>query len=117
MNKQMFFDSLDSLYSWVKKKRYLGWDPYDGLSGRISRKFADKRLLNIAMIQLNLYSPVNLRPLFGIQKGCSNKALALFSRSYLYLYAITGLEEFKVEAKTILKILERQNISNNPKDF
>jgi len=117
MNKQMFFDSLNSLYSWVKKERYLGWDPYDGLSGKISGKFADKKLLNIVMIQLNLYSPVNLRPLFGIQRGRVNKALALFSRAYLYLYAITYREEFKIEAKTILKALERQNISNSTNKF
>jgi len=115
MDTQMFWDSLNSLYSWVKRERYLGWDPYDGLSGEISRKFADKKLLNIATIQLNLYSPVNLRPLFGIQKGRANKALALFSRAYLYMYATTGREEFKIEAKAILKALEGQNISNNHK--
>ncbi|AEC51936.1 hypothetical protein PNA2_1020 [Pyrococcus sp. NA2] len=117
MDTQMFWDSLNSLYSWVKRERYLGWDPYDGLSGKISRKFADKKLLNIAIIQLNLYSPVNLRPLFGIRKGRSNKALALFSRAYLYLYSITGSEEFKIEAKTILNALEEQNISNDNRKF
>ncbi|MGQ4892550.1 MAG: hypothetical protein ACP6IP_08690 [Candidatus Njordarchaeia archaeon] len=117
MNKQMLFESLNALYSWVKKEKYVGWDPYDGLSGRISRRFTDKKLLNIAMIQLNLYSPVNLRPLFGIQKGCSNKALALFLRSCLHLYTITNHEKFKVEAKTILKLLERQNINNNTTKF
>ena len=114
---KMLLDSINSLYSWVKKERYLGWDPYDGLSGEISRKFADKKLLNIAIIQLNLYSPVNLRPLLGIQKGCSNKALALFSRAYLYLYATTEREEFKFEAKVLLKELEKQNISSNINKF
>ncbi|MFA4646586.1 hypothetical protein P8X24_04895 [Pyrococcus kukulkanii] len=101
----------------MKKEKYLGWDPYDGLSGKISGKFANKRILNIAVIQLNLYSPLNLRPFFGIQKGCANKALALFSRGYLYLYAITDREEFKIEAKTLLKALESQNISNSINKF
>jgi len=114
---KMLLESINSLYLWVKKERYLGWDPYDGLSGEISRKFADKKLLNIAIIQLNLYSPVNLRPLLGIQKGCSNKALALFSRAYLYLYATTEREEFKFEAKVLLKELEKQNISSNVNKF
>ncbi|WP_240910682.1 hypothetical protein [Thermococcus sp. MV11] len=95
----------------------MGWDPYDGLSGDISRKFTDKKLLNILMIQTNLYSPINLRPLFGIQKGRANKALALFSRAYLYLYALTGYEEFKIEAKYLLKELEEQNICYDSHKF
>jgi len=117
MNTQMLWNSLNSLYLWVKREKYIGWDPYDGLSGEISRKFADKRMLNIAMIQMNLYSPLNLRPLFRIQKGSANKALALFSRAYLYLYSITGHEEFKIEAKFLLKKLEEQNISNEGHKF
>ncbi|NJE30329.1 hypothetical protein E3E38_04580 [Thermococcus sp. 18S1] len=117
MDTQIVWDSLASLYSWVKREKYLGWDPYDGLSGDISQRLANKSVLNIAMIQLNLYSPVNLRPLFGIQKGRANKALALFSRAYLYLYSITNDEDFKLEAKVLLRILESQNISNDKNKF
>ncbi len=117
MDTQILWDSLRSLYSWVKKERYKGWDPYDGLSGEISRKFADKRLFNILLIQLNLYSPINLRRLFGIQKGHSNKSLALFSRAYLNVYALTKYEEFKIEAKIFLKMLEKRNLSADNKTF
>ncbi|NJE11146.1 hypothetical protein [Thermococcus sp. MAR1] len=117
MEQGLLWKSVDSLYSWVKKEKYRGWDPYDGLSGNISQRFAHKKLLNIALIQVNLYSPLNLRPLFGIRSGRSNKALALFSRAYLYLYSMTGLEEFKIEAKGLLKQLENQNLSKNKDKF
>ncbi len=116
-NQQLIWNSLESLYHWVKRERYLGWDPYDGLSGEISRKFANKKLLNIAMIQLNLYSPVNLRPLLGIKKDRANKAIALFSRAYLGLYGATGDPVFRIEAKKLLKELADKNISGNKDQF
>jgi len=117
MGTQMFWDSFNSLYSWVKRERYLGWDPYDGLSGEISRKFADKKLLNIVMIQLNLYSPINLRPILKIEKNRANKSSALFSRAYLHMYKTTKDSNFKIEAGRLLKELANKNLLKGKKQF
>ena len=29
--KAILWESIDSLYNWVKKEKYYGWDPYDAL--------------------------------------------------------------------------------------
>ncbi|KPU63857.1 hypothetical protein EP1X_01265 [Thermococcus sp. EP1] len=117
MSNDILWRSVNSLYLWVQKEKHQGWDPYDGLSGEVTQKVANKKWLSILILQLNLYSPVNLRPMFRIKKGCANKARALFSRAYLNLYSLTGDKNFKIEAKTILKKLETQNLSKNKDEF
>lgn len=50
MENQVIRDSLSSLYHWVKREKYLGWDPYDGLSGEVSKEIADKGILKLLTI-------------------------------------------------------------------
>lgn len=106
---ELIKNSINSLYFWVKKEKYKGWDPYDWLLSPVSSKLP--KFLNFVLMQLNVYSPINFRPLFDIKKGRSNKALALFSQAYLNL----GFEspEFKEEAKRLLSILEKNKIKTN----
>lgn len=74
------------LENYVAKENYRGWDPYDALcSKRIPKSFLKNKLFAMLLIQLNLYSPINFRTILKINKGTSNKALALFSRSYFIL--------------------------------
>lgn len=116
LSTRAIMDSLKLLDQWIKKEHYLGWDPYDGLSG-ILRRFENKRFLNTLILQANLYSPVNFRPLLGVKKACHNKALALLSRSYLMLFQITGDTGYKSEAEKLLKILIRNDLSGNDREF
>ena len=106
------WDLVFSLYSWVKKEKYHGWDPYDWLYSPLAEKIKSK-YINFVFLQANLYSPLNLRPEFGIKKGMSNKALALFSQAYLNLYHTTELPEFKAEAKYLLSLLDDQKIKRD----
>ncbi|AFL95036.1 hypothetical protein CL1_0831 [Thermococcus cleftensis] len=108
----LIWNSLLSLYSWVKKERYRGWDPYDWLSSPIAKKLKSKPV-NFILLQANLYSPINLRPKLRIKKGISNKAVALFAQSYLTLSSITGRPEFKAEAKRALSLLDEYKIETS----
>lgn len=105
----VIWKSLLSLYSWVKKEKYYGWDPYDWYLSPLSSKIP--KIVNFVLIQFNLYSPINFRSLFGIKKGISNKALALFSQAYLTLNF--RYPEFKAEGKRTLLILERNKIKTD----
>ncbi|WP_068320826.1 hypothetical protein [Pyrococcus kukulkanii] len=109
--KGVLWKSLQSLYSWVKKEKYSGWDPYDWLSSPIASRLGN--YLNFISLQLNVYSPINIRPWVGINKGISNKAIALFAQAYLILYSLTDLPEFKVESTRMLLLLDKNKIKTD----
>lgn len=108
--------SIYDLYNYVKKENHIGFDPYDGLSGKMQRYYNIK-YLNIILLQFNLYSFVNLRKILGIKKGCANKALAIFSRSYFLLYLITKEKEFLDNAIKLFDILKERNLLNNKDNY
>jgi len=98
--------SLIKLERYVSRENYVGWDPYDGLlAQRIPEKLRRNTLAGIILIQLNLYSPVNLRPLLGISKGSPNKSLALFARAYLIMYTVFRRDEYLEKAVKLIRIL------------
>lgn len=61
-----------------------GYDPYDGLNSPLFRirSIGEQRWLNMAWIQMNKRSPVNLRPLLGIKPVANPKGLALLLLSH-----------------------------------
>lgn len=72
---------------------YAGHDPWDGLSSRFVRTVARGRLGRGAATQAFKYSPVDLRPLFGVPKQRHTKALALLVSAYTRLGDTARAEE------------------------
>ncbi len=85
------------MYEWVKRENYKGYDPYDWGSSPLAKKLPYN--LNLAMSQFNLYSPINLRKIFNIEKGTSNKSLALFAQAYLKYYEVSKDVRFNYNNK------------------
>ena len=98
-------DIITRMYEWVKRENYKGYDPYDWGFSPLARKLPYH--INLAMSQLNLYSPINLRKIFKIDKGTSNKSLALFAQAYLKYYKVSRDLKFLNEAHNVLKLLEK----------
>src|SRR5215475_14025442 len=73
-------DSLSSLLAFCRSEAWKGYDPYDGLNSSIARAFPFK-VARTAFTQLVKRSPLNLRPLLGIQKDYNPKAVALMARA------------------------------------
>src|SRR5215475_11606293 len=73
-------DSLSSLLAFCRGEAWKGYDPYDGLNSSLARVFPFK-VARTALTQLVKRSPLNLRPLLGIQKDYNPKALALMARA------------------------------------
>lgn len=112
---KLWKDILQSTYKlnlWLETNGYEGWDPYDALNSPYTIKLAKKKPLAILLIQLNLYSPINIRPTLKIKKGISNKTLALLARSYINLYKATSQEKFKEQAIIIIEKLTKRNLCN-----
>ena len=79
------------LDKWVEDNGFQGWDPYDALNSRVLKLLTfGSRLLGVGGVQLLRRSPVNLRPLLGIEKGYNPKGMGLFFASYLRRYQLTA---------------------------
>ena len=103
---QTITKSLIKLEKYLSKENFVGWDPYDGLlAQRIPEKLRRNHLMGIILIQLNLYSPINLRPVLGIPKGLSNKGIALLARAYLIMYTVFRKNDYLEKASKLLCIL------------
>lgn len=68
--------TFDAVLRWMEREGFRGWDPYDGSSTRYAWI---RRVSPVAMglTYLHKFSPVNLRPLLGVEKSVSVYALAL----------------------------------------
>jgi hypothetical protein len=75
------------LEAYCRERQWAGWDPYDALNSRWSAwgPIAGSRLARLALTQFLKRSPVNFRPLLGIEPEQNPKALALFLTAYLRL--------------------------------
>lgn len=82
-------NSFRQLAAYCEQEGYKGYDPYDGLNSRVFRALPlirDNRLARLAWIQAFKRSPINLRPLLGVDKEYNPKALGLFLSGYCALY-------------------------------
>lgn len=85
------------LQDYCEASAYKGWDPYDGLNSRFFQAIPplrNSRLARLAWIQGFKRSPVNFRPLLGVDKDYNPKALGLFLSSYCALYRKEKKEEY-----------------------
>jgi hypothetical protein len=80
---------------------FAGWDPYDALSAPPIRRVARTALGRQAAIQLFKRSPVNLRPLLGMQPQRHTKALALCVSAYSSLARLPDGDRYRSLALTL----------------
>jgi hypothetical protein len=66
------------LHEFCAAHEWRGYDPYDGLNSPLARILPGK-VVRQAWTQLHKRSPVNLRPLCGIQPQLNSTAVALFA--------------------------------------
>jgi hypothetical protein len=69
------------LEGYARALNFEGYDPYDALSSPALRSLKWKAPKVLAT-QAFVYSPINMRPLFGVPTGRNPKAIALFLRAY-----------------------------------
>ncbi len=94
---------LRKLERFLEKDDWEGWDPYDALNSHFMQFAAfGRKWLRITAVQLMKRSPVNLRPLLGVPKSRSPKALGLIARAYLLRYRQTGNKSYLEKARALL---------------
>ncbi len=89
--------------SWAGERDYTGWEKHDALNSPLLRALSlGLKWPRILLIQAVMRSPVNLRPFLGVRKHKNPKGVALFARSWLNLYAVTGETGYLEEARRLL---------------
>lgn len=86
----------ENLIGVIEKDGFKGWDPYDILESKYISENAGRRFL-LLLTQLNRLSPVNLRPLLGINKIYNSKANGLLLSAFMNLDYDRDTAEFLVK--------------------
>jgi len=102
--------SVAALQKWVEDHDYRGYEPFDGLSSwarplAMGNLFAERLLM-----QLIRQSPINLRPLLGVQPQDSTKGRGYMAHGYLFLYRATRQSEYLEKATRCLKWLDAHKV-------
>lgn len=104
--------SINNLENYIIKNDWKGYEPFDGLSSYINKLTFDLSYLRILLLQSVKRFPFNVRPILGIDKQKSTKAMGYLARGYLNLYCSTYNESYKNKAAHCLDWLIK-NKNNN----
>ncbi|MBF0224827.1 MAG: hypothetical protein HQK76_05165 [Desulfobacterales bacterium] len=100
--KNILIDVLNS----AESKDYKGYSKFDALNSPFLRKISfNNKWLKFLFIQLVKESPFHIRPLLKIETSRNPKGIALFARSYFFLYEKTKIPEFLKKGENLLQWL------------
>lgn len=108
--KARIAESIGRLSDWLEKNDYRGYDTFDGLNARYVRPltFETKTLRTVLQQGVRRF-PINLRPLLGVRKSRSTKAMGFLARGFLRMYQATGDPRWSGKAENALSwLLEHQ---------
>jgi hypothetical protein len=99
-------EAIRSLDAWGVARDWMGSDPYDGLNTRrLLTPLKRHRRGRQALVQLVKRSPVNLRPLLGIDPGPNAAALAWVASAYAAADFMEPEEQERRLRRTIARII------------
>lgn len=107
-------NSINKLDKWVTMNNYKAYDPFDGLSSSYTKYLTfNNPILKIVLQQSVRRFPINIRPLIGIKKEISTKAMGFFAQGYLNLYLLNKEDKYLEKVKQCLNYL----IDNYSKNY
>lgn len=97
--------------NWLELHDYRGYDTFDGLNARFVRPFTfERKFLRTALQQGVRRFPFNLRPLLGVRKSQSTKAMGFLARGFIRLHKATGDQLWAEKAEFALDwLIEHQS--------
>lgn len=110
--KAQVFESILRLSDWLERNNYRGYDTFDGLNARFVRRLTfETNFLRTVLQQGVRRFPINLRPVLGIPKANSTKAMGFLARGFLRLYQATGDPSWAEKVRSALQWLTEQQSS------
>jgi polysaccharide biosynthesis protein VpsJ len=110
ISKAQIHESICRLFNWLEKNDYRGYDTFDGLNSKLLRPLTfETKLLRTVLQQGVRRFPINLRPILGIRKSRSTKAMGFLARSCVRLYEATSAPVWRERMEYVLEwLLENQ---------
>lgn len=100
------YESIGRLSDWLERNDYRGYDTFDGLNARFVRPLTfERRFLRTVLQQGARRFPLNLRPLLGVQKSHSTKAMGFLARGFMRLHESAGDQAWRDKAEFALQWL------------
>jgi rhamnogalacturonyl hydrolase YesR len=98
--------SIDKLVGWLERNDYAGYDTFDGLNAKVLSPltFGNKFLQTVLQQGIRRF-PLNLRPLLGIPKSHSTKAMGFMARGFMRLHEASGEARWRQKAEEMLQWL------------
>jgi hypothetical protein len=111
ISKGQIYESIGRLSDWLEKNDYSGYDTFDGLNAKYVRPLTfETKLLRTVLQQGVRRFPINMRPVLGIPKSRSTKAMGYLAKGFLRLREATGEESWGVKAELALNwLVENQS--------
>jgi hypothetical protein len=104
--KPRLLQSLLRVSDWLRASEYRGYDTFDGLSSRLLRPLTfENSFLRTVLQQGVRRFPINMRPLLGVPKGQSTKAMGFIARGFMRMEEATGDPAWGDKARFALKWL------------
>ncbi|MDG5816874.1 hypothetical protein QA601_17385 [Chitinispirillales bacterium ANBcel5] len=99
--------SADRVERWVEKKKYRGYEPFDGLSSFIRPLTLKNVFAERLLQQFVRQCPVNVRPFLGVRQKESTKGRGYMAWGYLKRYKDSGNIQYKNKAVDCLQWLSK----------
>jgi len=104
--KSQLWESILNLSGWLEKADYRGYDTFDGLNARFVRPLTfENEFLRTVLQQGVRRFPFNIRPLLGVARGHSSKAMGFLARGFMRLHAATADTKWADKAEVALQWL------------
>jgi len=110
-SKDQIADSIGRLSGWLEKNEYRGYDTFDGLNAKYARPLTfETNFLRTVLQQGVRRIPINLRPILGIPKNYSTKAMGFLARGFIRLEQVTHQKIWADRAEFALQwLIENQS--------
>ena len=104
--RDQVYGSICRVSEWLERNDYRGYDTFDGLNARFLRPFTfENKFLRTVLQQGVRRLPINVRPLVGISREHSTKAMGFLARGFMRLYDATGDASWRGKADFALQWL------------
>jgi polysaccharide biosynthesis protein VpsJ len=102
VSKEKILGSILRLSEWLQRNNYQGYDAFDGLNAKIRPLTFNNPLLLTILQQGVRRFPINTRPLLGIGKEYSSKAMGFLARGFMRMQEATGDAAWNKKAESAL---------------
>ena len=104
--------SISRLSDWLEKNDYSGYDVFDGLNAKVLRPLTFETPFLRTVLQQGIRRfPFNMRPLLGVPKSHSTKAMGFLARGFIRLHQSTDHPVWRDKAEFALRwLIEHQSV-------